>query len=238
MTCEQEPVNGNAGRHKFRRLAALAAIVITVSTPVVFSVANADDKPASTVTFDDKTLAIIKSGDATRGAALAIQCKACHGHAGLSNAGLMPTLAGMNPLTIYKQLQDFKNDDRPWRDMIQISRLLSTQDMADLAFYWSAQPGLGTPPLGDANSPGAKLYNQGNADKGIPACASCHGPDGQSTGAPQLAGQQAPYIQQQLVEFASGMRHNDLDGQMRGIVGSMTPEDFRAIAAYLGTNQP
>ncbi len=150
----------------------------------------------------------------------------------------MPTLAGMNPLTIYKQLQDFKNDDRPWRDMIQMSRLLSTQDMADLAAYWSKEPGLGKLPSENEKGPGAKLFNEGNADKGIPPCASCHGPQGNASGAPQLAGQQAPYIQQQLAEFASGLRHNDLDGQMRGIVGSLTSDDIRAVAAYLGGSQP
>lgn len=237
MTREDEPVSSRAARGGFRRLAT-AVVAIAIAMPSASGLSVAADAPASTVTFDDKTLAIIKSGDATRGGALAIQCKACHGHAGVSNAGLMPTLAGMSPLTIYKQLQDFKNDDRPWRDMIQTSRLLSAQDMADLAAYWSKQPGLGKLPSGDESGPGAKLFKEGNAQKGIPPCAACHGPQGNESGAPPLAGQQAAYIQQQLVEFASGLRHNDLDGQMRGIAGLLTPDDFRAVAAYLGGSQP
>ncbi len=239
MTCEQERAADGILRRSARRVSTIAVIAIAIGTSISLgSNTSRAEEVASTVTWDDQTLALVKSGDATRGSALATQCKACHGRVGLSDAGLMPTLAGMNPLTTYKQLQDFHGYRRPWKDMNQISRLLSPQDMADLAAYWASLPGLGKEPSGDPASPAGKLALEGNADKGIPPCTSCHTAKGNEMGAPPLAGQNAAYIEQQLVAFATGLRHNDLDGQMRDIAGNLTPEDRHAIAIYFSATKP
>jgi len=210
-------------------------VVITIGLSLCVSLA---DEPASTVTWDDKTLALVSSGEVTRGAALATQCKACHGPSGKSEAGLIPSLAGMNPKTIYKQLEDFRKNRRSWRDMNQIARLLSPQDMADLAAYWAAQPEFGKPLKNDQASRSAKLVNEGNDRKGLPACIACHGPQGNEFGVPSLAGQQAVYIEHQLVSFANGSRRNDLDGQMRDIASHLSREERHAIAVYLSGGRP
>ena len=55
---------------------------------------------------------------------------------------------------------------------------LSDEDIADLAAYFSAQ----TPSTGaveaDLVARGQQLYRFGDSEKGISACAACHGPTG------------------------------------------------------------
>ena len=68
-------------------------------------------------------------------------------------------------------------------------------------------------------------------------CAACHGPDGNSPtpANPNLAGQIADYITQQLMLFKAGARQNPI---MQGIAAGMTPEDMRATGLYYSRQQP
>jgi cytochrome c553 len=74
----------------------------------------------------------------------------------------------------------------------------------------------------------------GDPGRGIPPCASCHGPNGQKVGAPALRGQHAAYIERQLASFAQGGRQNDINEQMRTIAAELTQDEMHAIAAYYG----
>ncbi len=62
-------------------------------------------------------------------------------------------------------------------------------------------------------------------------CAACHGPDGNSINPiwPNLAGQHAKYLQQQLQDYKTGQRANPI---MAGNVAPLTPEDMIQIANY------
>ena len=79
---------------------------------------------------------------------------------------------------------------------------------------------------------GENLYANGDAARGITACAGCHGAAGNSgSGAwPKLAGQQAGYLVKQLQDFKSGARPNPV---MTGMVASLETKDMQDIAAYL-----
>jgi len=199
---------------------------------------------SSYVAWTEATLGQIRAGDPAHGGELAIGCFACHGANGISNAGLMPTIAGMNAEVIYKQLDDFRNRLRPWRDMTLMASLLSPQDSADVAAYWASQPGL--PKYGDERAPAAgrslrqtdpaiRLVYAGAPERGIPPCAACHGPGGHKLGAAALQGQQRAYIEHQLVAFATGQRRNDINEQMRVVARQLTPQERRAVAVYYGT---
>lgn len=65
-------------------------------------------------------------------------------------------------------------------------------------------------------------------------CAACHGPDGHSINPiwPNLAGQHAKYLQQQLQAYKSGQRANPI---MAGNAAALTPEDMAQIAAYFSS---
>ncbi len=57
---------------------------------------------------------------------------------------------------------------------------------------------------------GQKLYRNGDAARGIPACASCHGPVGRgnpAAGYPALQAQHAVYTVKQLDGYATGTRY-------------------------------
>ena len=62
-------------------------------------------------------------------------------------------------------------------------------------------------------------------------CAGCHGVEGISAlpETPNLAGQGAPYIYKQLVEFKSGARPNAV---MQGMAAGLTDEAMQNLAAY------
>ncbi len=63
------------------------------------------------------------------------------------------------------------------------------------------------------------------------ACASCHGPDGNSIAPtfPKLAGQVPGYIAEQLARFKSGERENAV---MAGIAQPLSEEDMADLDAY------
>ena len=81
---------------------------------------------------------------------------------------------------------------------------------------------------------GASLFDSGDAARGIPACASCHGAAGNSTIVtnPRLSGQVADYTYKQLVDFTTPNRNNPV---MSTYAKALTDEEKKNIAAYLAT---
>jgi len=67
--------------------------------------------------------------------------------------------------------------------------------------------------------------------KALAACASCHGPDGNSKNPewPKLAGQHAVYLVRQLMAFKTGERRNDL---MSPQATRLSKQDMHDLAAY------
>jgi len=112
---------------------------------------------------------------------------------------------------------------------------LSDTDVQVLASYFSAQA---LKPAAAANkdlaSQGQKLWRGGDAAKGVPACAGCHGPAGAGIPAqfPRLGGQYAEYVAAQLQAFRSGARSNDPNGMMRGVASHLTDGQIKALAEY------
>ena len=63
------------------------------------------------------------------------------------------------------------------------------------------------------------------------ACALCHGPNGIATlpNAPNLAGQQALYVSEQLKNYRSGKRQNEVMGV---IAKPLTDAEITQLAAW------
>jgi len=68
-------------------------------------------------------------------------------------------------------------------------------------------------------------------------CSACHGLDGNSATPvnPNLAGQPAEYITQQLMHFQSGVRANPV---MQGMAAPLTPADMKALGLYFSQQKP
>ena len=74
------------------------------------------------------------------------------------------------------------------------------------------------------------------ADKAA-TCAACHGADGNSINPewPNLAGQHASYIEQQLKLFKDGVRQN---ASMAPMVANLSPEDMQALGKHFAALAP
>lgn len=83
---------------------------------------------------------------------------------------------------------------------------------------------------------GEALYTNGDAARGIVACASCHGAAGNSTITvnPKLAAQHDAYLVKQLTDFNSPTRSNPV---MSTFAKAMNAEDIKNLAAYLSTQK-
>lgn len=81
-------------------------------------------------------------GNAEAGKAKSAACAACHGPAGVSEVPNFPTLAGQHRDYLYHALRDYKSGKRKNPIMAGQVASLSDADMADLARYYSQQPGL------------------------------------------------------------------------------------------------
>jgi cytochrome c553 len=163
-------------------------------------------------------------------------CVACHAADGNSPTAANPKIAGMNAEYLNKQLLNFKSGERKNAVMAGIVKDLSPQDMQNLAAYFSAQqPKPGTSKDLALAQTGEKIYRGGVQGAGVPACASCHGPQGKGMPVqfPRLAGQHADYTYKQLNAFRLETRANDAAKMMRTIAAKMTDADMKAVAAYI-----
>lgn len=181
--------------------------------------------------------ALVSKGDPKQAEATVTQvCAACHAVDGNSASPVNPRLAGLNYEYLNKQLLNFKSGERKSPVMAGIVANLTPQDMQNLAAYYSAQQPKAAKAKDQALAlTGQKIYRGGVQGSGVPACAACHGAQGQGipTQFPRLAGQHTDYIYDQLNKFRTGERANDGAKMMRTIAAKMTDADMRAVATYI-----
>lgn len=168
-------------------------------------------------------------------------CIACHGVDGNSPTPANPLIAGQGYDYLLKQLREFKSEaGRPaLREnpiMGGMTAALSDDDMKALARYFSQQK---LKPSAATSAPlaatGKVLWRRGDFERGIPACAGCHGPNGAGvpTQYPRLAGQYAEYTESQLKNFRSEARSNDPEKMMRSIADKLSDKQIKALADYI-----
>ncbi len=163
-------------------------------------------------------------------------CAACHGTDGNSPLPANPNLAGQYSDYLTNQLLSFKSGGRKNAVMGAIVANLTPDDMKNLgAYFGDKKPKLGSAKDGELVALGQKIYRGGNAATAVPACASCHTPDGAGIPSqfPRLAGQHAEYILAQLKAFRSGERADDNSKMMRAIAVKLSDQEIRAVAEYI-----
>lgn len=181
-------------------------------------------------------------GDPLRGKELAAGvCAACHGADGNSMIPVNPTLAGQDYDYLLKQMKNFKSvDGKPARRanpvMNGMIAAVEVEQMKDMAAWFASQKPKGGAARNRASvEAGQKLYRAGDAEKGIPSCASCHGPTGAGMPSqfPRVSGQHAEYAEAQLKAFRDGTRANDPNKMMRSIALKMTDPEIKAVSDYM-----
>lgn len=191
-------------------------------------------------------------------------CAGCHGMGGMGADDMgTPRLAYQVQKYIWKQLEDFATDKRMDNVMYQmndISKALTSDQRRDVSAYVHT---LKTPFMGsdldqmrkDGEEIGTVYKGQiiveyGIAERGIPACMSCHAFHGRSAGNmyPAIGGQRYVYLKHELEAFRLGSttpsseddmaRDNDPMGQMRNVAAKLTDEDIANVAAFLTVARP
>ncbi len=193
----------------------------------------------------DVPVANFDGGKADVGATKAAVCGACHGPNGNSQNPEWPSLAGQSPSYIAEQLHLFKTDVRVNPVMKPILDTVPEADFKDLAVYYATQTPAGLEADPSYWKAGEKLYRKGDAERGIPACAACHGPVGRgnlSAAYPALRAQHSVYTIKQLNDYAKDTRYPGATAEkpatpnaaiMATIAKRLTPEDIRNVASYV-----
>lgn len=232
---------------------ALAALTILAASVARTSPMSASEKaapaahaaaPAATRTPLDvaapknalqrKGWEIVRSGNA-RGVT---PCSACHGVDGSGRVpGGIPGLAGQEADYLRKQLKDFQTGARTHFMMEPVAQGLSDAGVEAVAAYFAALPPRAVTPSTQQTQVlalGMWIAERGISEKAIPACGSCHGPDGAGVPPmfPRLQGQSAAYVKAQFDRIKRGERQNDPAGMMRAVAAKMSPEEIRAVASY------
>jgi cytochrome c553 len=178
-----------------------------------------------------QTLKLIDSGDVDKGKALAKQhkCDKCHGDNGVSEEDDTPSIAGQMRSYHFKQLVDYKTGVRDERTMAKKVRVLTPEQMADLAAYYEAQKGE-VPPRREA----PVLATKGDEKRLLLSCDVCHGEGGKGYGleSPVIRGQKIEYFTDIMTAFKEGDRENDHYGRMRYIASILSEEEIEQLAAY------
>ena len=166
-------------------------------------------------------------------------CSNCHGMTGNAVSPNFPNLAGQVQPYFIAQLSGFKSHNR--RDptgfeyMWGLSRSLTEDQIKGLAAYYADQAPTSQGIEGDRSriDAGKSIFETGVAGKGVPACAGCHGSQGQGNAAfPRLAGQHADYLVKQLLVFQRTDERPE-GSVMKTVAHELTRRNIDDVATYL-----
>ena len=179
-------------------------------------------------------------------------CLACHGeHAGGDidfgpdvQFGT-PALRGMTQDYLKESLVAYKTGRRRHEEMDVIVSMLDEETVDFMARSFAAYPAA---PMKTAEElarlaeedprfrKGQVLARHGLPEKGVPACATCHGDlgEGKAELGPRLAGQNGLYIRQQFTAYADGTRQTAQAEIMQPVAAELSDDEIEAIAHYYG----
>ncbi|HMX11760.1 MAG TPA: cytochrome c [Burkholderiaceae bacterium] len=200
---------------------AKSLLALLAAAALASSVAANEAKPAA-------------KADPAKGQVTAQVCSACHAIDGSRGVSANPILQGQHADYLVKQLTEFKSGKRDNAVMKGMATPLSDEDMKNVAaFFASKSMPAGAAKTKDLVLLGEKIYRGGVADRSIPACSGCHGPNGAGIPAqyPRLAGQHAEYTEAQLKAFRDGVRKNN--PVMNGVAAKLNDREVKALADYI-----
>jgi cytochrome c553 len=168
-------------------------------------------------------------------------CVNCHGVSGRSISPTFPNLAAQTVPYLQAQLHAFRDQTRGDPDALTymwgMASQLSDATIDALSTYYAAQAPSRTK-TGDANlmARGKQIFEEGVTSQGIPACATCHGPEARGNNIfPRLAGQHADYLVKQVLVIQRTLRAAPV---MHNVIKDLSPDQMRAVATYLESLSP
>lgn len=174
------------------------------------------------------------------------RCARCHGHDGSGPAGSdVPVIGGLGEPYIRGALEAYRRGARPSGFMQVQAADLTTAQIDALARHFAQQrtrldekvpaPAASRPALAET---GRRIAGDGVPERGIPACAACHGPATSLRAEvfPTLAGQRPEYLEKQLELFRRGIRGGgEFAPLMTFAARHLTDQDIEALARYYGS---
>jgi len=173
-------------------------------------------------------------------------CVTCHGQSGQGTSnGYFPRIAGKPAGYLYNQLVAFRDGTRKYPPMNYLVAYLPDAYLREIAEHFAKQ----RPPFAAheqaaadpaALARGQVLVTAGDAAKGVPACAACHGNGltGMEPGIPGLVGLRPTYIAAQLTRWRVGERRAAEPDCMKRIATRLSDADVAAVAAWLSLREP
>jgi sulfide dehydrogenase cytochrome subunit len=175
---------------------------------------------------------------------LVAQCEDCHGPAGVSTHGDVPTIAGQNAMFLEKTLRSFQvwgrpcikssyrhgDTERPRTDMCRVAEGLTSEDIKALSAHFSELPFKAAKQDFDADlaARGAELHQQ--------HCETCHEQGGTvPSRSPRLAGQWRPYLEK-AVKFVPTGEHL-VPPAMESVFTDLGQDDIDALMNYYASQQ-
>jgi len=167
-------------------------------------------------------------------------CFACHGPEGRATAdGFFPRIAGKPAGYLYNQLQNFRSGRRGNAAMSYFVDLMSDAYLHEIADWFAAQE-LPYPPPQPGAGPaeialGESLVRRGDAARGLPACARCHGEamTGVQPALPGLLGLPRGYLVEQFGAWRNGQRKALAPDCMAQVASALSAPEVSAIATWL-----
>jgi cytochrome c553 len=165
-------------------------------------------------------------------------CSNCHELDGNSVSPNFPRLAAQQKPYVVEQLKGFRahnrHDPAGFEYMWGLSRSLTDKQIDGLADYYARQEPAGKmrTDLVRATA-GRSIFENGIAEKNIPACQTCHGAQARGNEQfPRLAGQHADYVVKQLQVFQRTDERPE-GAVMKIIAHELTLENMKNVAEYV-----
>ena len=176
-------------------------------------------------------------------AARVLACASCHGAQGEGTSDeYFPRLAGKPSGYLFNQLVAFKDARRKYPPMNYLLEFLPDAYLKQIAEHFaSLRPPFPAPAVpvvsNEILARGEALVTHGDPQRGVPACAGCHGPafSGMEPAIPGLLGLRASYISAQLGAWRYGTRTAAAPDCMQVVAGLLTEDDVKAVAAWLSS---
>jgi len=172
-------------------------------------------------------------------------CTFCHGDQGRAGPdGYYPRLAGKPAGYLFNQLQHFQQGRRQYQPMTGLLRHLEADYLHTMAEHFAAQQVPYPAPVAAVLTPAQtqrarQLVFNGDAQRQLPACASCHGVAlmGALPATPALLGLPRDYLTSQLGAWRNGLRRAHSPDCMGEVARRLDPQDVATVSAWL-SSQP
>ena len=157
-------------------------------------------------------------------------CFACHGAGGVSQTPLTPSIAAQPAFFVIAQLFLFREGRRDSKEMTEVAKKLTDEDLRAFGDALSALP----PPPVPKGKPDAAKFQRGRALAEKERCGTCHEADFSGReNMPRLANQREDYLLEALRDYKKGARVGYGNAVMPELVSQLGDAELQDLAHFM-----